>query len=111
MDTNNILALLEQYTIDNPDDVAMEIANDFRRRRIEKNLTREQVAEMSQVPLSNIARFEQKGLVSLQNLIKIAMAVGYTSDIKNIFKIQKYQTMDEMLQIKRNLNKKRATKK
>ena len=35
MDTNNILALLEQYTIDNPDDVAMEIANDFRRRRIE----------------------------------------------------------------------------
>ncbi|MCQ2974788.1 MAG: helix-turn-helix domain-containing protein [Bacteroidales bacterium] len=111
MDTNNILALLEQYTIDNPDDVAMEIANDFRRRRIEKNLTREQVAEMSQVPLSNIARFEQKGLVSLQNLIKIAMAVGYTSDIKNIFKTQKYQTMDEMLQIKRNLNKKRATKK
>ena len=44
MDTNNILALLEQYTIDNPDDVAMEIANDFRRRRIEKNLTREQLA-------------------------------------------------------------------
>ncbi len=111
MDTNNILALLEQYTIDNPDDVAMEIANDFRRRRIEKNLTREQVAEMSQVPLANIARFEQKGLVSLQNLIKIAMAVGYTSDIKNIFKTQKYQTMDELLQIKRNLNKKRATKK
>ncbi len=111
MDTNNILALLEQYTIDNPDDVAMEIANDFRRRRIEKDLTREQVAEMSQVPLANIARFEQKGLVSLQNLIKIAMSVGYTSDIKNIFKTQKYQTMDEMLQIKRNLNKKRATKK
>ena len=45
VETNNILAILDNYLHDNPDEVAKEIAADFRRRRIEKNLTREQVAE------------------------------------------------------------------
>ena len=53
----------------------------FRKRRIEKNLTREQMAEQSGVAVSNIVRFEQKGLISLKNLIGIAMAFGYTSEI------------------------------
>ena len=44
-ETNNILSVLEGYTLNNPDDVAREIAADFRKRRIEKNLTREQVAD------------------------------------------------------------------
>ena len=76
---NNILSLLESYTLDNADDIARALAEDFRKRRVEKNLTREQVAEKSGVAVSNIVRFEQKGLVSLKNLISIAMAMGYTS--------------------------------
>ena len=71
---NNILSVLDNYILDNPDDIAKRMANDFRKRRIEKNLTREQVAEKSGVALSNIVRFEQKGLISLKNLIGIALA-------------------------------------
>ena len=48
-ETNNILSLLEDYTLDNADDIAQGMANDFRKRRIEKGLTREQVAEKSRV--------------------------------------------------------------
>ena len=40
-----MLSVLDNYTLDNPDEIAKEIANDFRKRRIEKNLTREQVSE------------------------------------------------------------------
>ena len=40
-ETNKILAILDNYLHDNPDDIAKEIAAEFRRRRIEKNLTRE----------------------------------------------------------------------
>ena len=58
-ETNNILAILDSYLHDNPD----EIANDFRRRRIEKNMTREQVADKSGVAVSNITRFAQKGIM------------------------------------------------
>ena len=105
---NNILAILDNYLHDNPDEIAMEIAHDFRRRRVEKNLTREQVADKSGVAVSTITRFEQKGLISLKNLIGIAMTLEYTSEIKNIFSQPKYSTMEELRQINRNANKEKA---
>ena len=105
---NNILSLLNNYTFDNADDIARMLADDFRKRRIEKNMTREQVAEKSGVAVSNIVRFEQKGLISLKNLIGIAMAMEYTSEIKNIFAEPKYSTMEELTQIRRNRGKKKA---
>lgn len=105
---NNILSVLENYTFDNADDIARVLADDFRKRRIEKNLTREQVADKSGVAVSNITRFEQKGLISLKNLIGIAIALDYTSEIKNVFSQPKYSTMEELQQIKRNANKKKA---
>ena len=109
-ETNNILAILDNYLHDNPDEIAKEMASDFRKRRIEKNLTREEVADKSGVAVSNIVRFEQKGLISLKNLIGISMALLYIAEIKNIFSEPKYSTMEELLQIKRNTNKKKAYK-
>lgn len=107
---NNILSVLDNYTLDNTDDIAMKLATDFRTRRIEKNLTRNQVAEKSGVPVSNIIRFEQKGLISLKHLIGIAMAMEYTSEIKSIFEQPKYSTMEELTQIRKNSGKKKAYK-
>ena len=107
---NNILSVLENYTLDNADDIAKAIADDFRKRRIEKNLTREQVAEKSGVAIANIVRFEQKGLISLKNLIGIAMAMDYTSEVKSIFAEPKYSTMEELTQIRKNTGKSRAHK-
>lgn len=107
---NNILSVLDSFSQESVDDVAMKMANDFRARRIEKNLTREQVAEKSGVAVSNIVRFEQKGLISLKNLIGIAMALEYTSEIKTIFEQPKYSTMEELSQIRKNTGKKKAHK-
>ena len=107
---NNILSVLENYTIDNADDIAKAMANKKRKRRIEKNLTREQVAEKANVAVSNIVRFEQKGLISLKNLIGIAMALEYTTEVKNIFAEPKYSTMEELTQIRKNSGKTRAHK-
>ena len=107
---NNIISVLENYTLDNADDIAKAMANDFRKRRIEKNLTREQVAEKANVAVSNIVRFEQKGLISLKNLIGIAMALEYTTEVKNIFAEPKYSTMEELTQIRKNSGKTRAHK-
>ena len=107
-ETNNILSVLDSYMLNNPDDVARAIADDFRKRRIEKNLTREQVAERAGVAVSNIVRFEQKGLISLKNLIGVAIALGYTKEIKSVFSQPKYSTMEELLQIRKNQHKKKA---
>jgi transcriptional regulator with XRE-family HTH domain len=110
MDTNQILAVLESYSSSNADEIALAIANDFRRRRIEKNLTRKEVSERSGVPISNLSRFEQKGAISLKNLIELAVTLNYTAEIKGLFATPKYQTMEELTQIRKNAGKKKAYK-
>ena len=111
MDTDNMLSVLDNYVLETVDDVAIKLAEDFRHRRVEKNLTREQLAEMAGIAVSNIVRFEQKGFISLSNLIALALALGYTSEIKNLFATPKYATMEELTQIRKNSNKKKAYKK
>lgn len=107
-ETANILAFLDQFTMETPDTVAQKIADDFRKRRIEKGLTRQDMAEESGVALANIARFEQKGLISLKNLLGLATALGYLGELKNLFAEQKFSTIEELDQIRRNQGKKRA---
>lgn len=110
MNTDNMLSVLDGYTLESENDIAMKLAEDFRHRRIEKSLTREKVAEIASVAISNVVRFEQKGLISLKNLIALAVAMGYTSEIKNLFATPKYSTMEELTQIRRNAKKKKAYK-
>jgi len=107
-ENNNILSVLDGYTLDTSDDIAKQLADDFRKRRIEKNLTRELVAEQSGVAMSNIVRFEQKGLISLNNFISIIMVLGYTSEMKSLLAQPKYSTMEELMQIRKNTGKKKA---
>lgn len=111
VETDNMLSVLDGYTLESVDDVSQKLAEDFRRRRIEKNLTREQVAEMADVAVSNVVRFEQKGLVSLKNLIALALAMGYAAEVKNLFATPKYSTMEELTQIRSNAHKKKAYRK
>ena len=73
--SNNILSVLDNFTLDNPDDIMMQVAENFRKRRVEKNITRQRIAELSGVPISTVARFEQKGLIAFESLIKLAMGL------------------------------------
>lgn len=111
LDRDNILSVLDAFTLTDADDVAMDMAKDFRKRRIEKGITREMMAEESGVALSNIARFEQKGLISLKNLIKLAMSLQYVGELKGVFSVPKYSTMDDLLEIRRNSGKKKVYRK
>ncbi len=103
-----MLAFLESLIPPAPNEVSKKMAADFRKRRIEKGLTREAIALQSGVAIANVSRFEQKGLISLTNLIKLATALGYLSELQNVFSAPKYSTMDELLQICRNIGKKKA---
>ncbi len=107
-ETAEILTLLDSFTLWTPEDEAMKIANDFRSRRVEKGITREEMAETSGVPLGNLARFQQKGLISLKNLIELAKALGYLSEIKNIFAEPKFSTIEDLELIRKNSGKKKA---
>ncbi len=106
--SDNILSVLDSYSLPDADDVARKIAEDFRNRRVERGLTREAVAEKSGVALANITRFEQKGLISLKNLILLAISLDYLHEMRDIFSSPKYSTMEELTQIRKNRGKKRA---
>lgn len=106
--SDNILSILEGYSFDSSDDIARQVADNFRKRRVEKNITRQRIAELSGVPLATVARFEQKGLIAFESLIKLAEALGYTFDIKNMFGAPKYDTMEELDMIRRKSGDKRA---
>ena len=110
-DTNNMLSVLDEYLQSGPSDIAKQISQDFRHRRVEKGLTREQLAEQSGVAVSNIVRFEQKGLISLTNLIALAHVLGYSAEIKKLFATPKYSTMEELTQIRKNAGKTKAYRK
>lgn len=107
-DTNNMLSVLESLMPPSADDLTRKIADDFRRRRVERALTRRDLAEKSGVALANITRFEQKALISLKNLALLAIALGYPAELRDIFDTPKYSTTDELLEIRRNSRKKKA---
>lgn len=107
-DSDNMLAVLDSYSLPDAENVARKIADDFRNRRVERGLTREAVSEKSGVAISNITRFEQKALISLNNLILLAISMDYLHEVRDIFATPKYSTMEELLQIRRNTGKKKA---
>lgn len=109
-ETANILSILDQYELPSPQDDAKKIADDFRNRRIEKGITRSEMADRSGVALANIARFEQKGMISLKNLLALASALGYLGELKEIFAEPKFSTIEELEQIRHNTGKKKAGK-
>lgn len=108
IDKDNILSLLDDFTLENADDITRQVADNFRRRRVEKNITRQRISELSGVPLSTVARFEQKGLISFESLVKLAMALGFGSDVRNLFGAPKYNTISELELIRRKGKSKRA---
>lgn len=105
---DNILSLLDSFTLDNANDITMQVAENFRKRRVEKNITRQRISELSGVPLSTVARFEQKGLIAFESLVRLAMALGYATDIRNLFDTLKFETMEELDLIRRKSGDKRA---
>ena len=104
--SDNILSLLDGFVLDDADDMARLVAGNFRKRRVEKNITRQRVSELSGVPLSTVARFEQKGLIAFESLIRLAM--GYAPDVRNMFGTSRFETMDELDMIRRKSGGKRA---
>lgn len=72
-----------------PNEVMRDIAARARERRLANNLTQEGLSLRSAVSLGSIKRFEKTGQVSLQSLLKIALALGCLDDFDLLFESQK----------------------
>lgn len=99
-----------EYTFDPyPLQVTMQrLADNMRARRLERKLSTKRLAAMSGVPASTIQRFELKHAISLESYVKLAKALGYSEELMQLLAESKYDTMEELLEINRNRNRKRG---
>ena len=76
-------------------------------------LTQEGLAERSGVPLATLRKFEQKGAISLQSLLKLLMVVGGLEEIIDVLKPPKpnFTSIDEVLKDRNSISRKRGRKK
>lgn len=98
------------YTFDPyPLQVTMQrLAENLKARRLERKLSTKSLSAMSGVPASTIQRFELKHSISLESYVKLAKALGYSEELMQLLAEPKYDTMEELLEINKNKNRKRG---
>ena len=97
--------IFDQY----PLQVTMQrLAENLKARRLERKLSTKSLSEISGVPASSIQRFELKHSISLESYVKLAKALGYSEELMQLLAEPKYDTMEELLEINKNKNRKRG---
>ncbi len=84
------------------------LAENLKARRLERKLSTKSLSEISGVPASSIQRFELKHSISLESYVKLAKALGYSEELMKLLAEPKYDTMEELLEINKNKNRKRG---
>lgn len=91
-----------------PTEVAKDISKRAKQKRIQLNLTQQELAERSGVSFGSVKRFEQKGEVSLKHLLRMAIVLRSADDFELLFKEERYQSIDDVIREKSKKERKRA---
>lgn len=75
-------------TFHSPREIALQVAENVRQQRLRRNLTQEELASRSGVPLGTLRLFERTGRISLGGLVKLAMALGEERAILTLMKTE-----------------------
>ena len=97
------------FDIQNPSEVALQIAARAKSRRLELNLTQEGMAARAGLKFATYRRFEQTGEISLRGLLQIGFALNALSEFDALFAQKQYQSLDDVLN-ERNVARKRGKK-
>ena len=98
----NILALKS------PNEIMLNVAEQVKHRRLEKNLTQKAFAQKAGISFATYRRFESTGEISLRNLVNIAIALNMANELSKLFATPAYESMDSMLSAKTNKERQRA---
>jgi len=86
-------------------DICKSIADRVKSRRLELNLTQSGLASRAGVNIETYRKFERKGEISLQSLVKLAFALDSTNEFNNLFIQKQYQSLDDLLETKTRIRK------
>ena len=80
-----------------PNEIARSLADRIKQQRKKLKISQENLAQKSGVSLGSIKRFETKYEISLQSLIKIAIALDLDGDFEKLFSNKTYASIDEVI--------------
>jgi transcriptional regulator with XRE-family HTH domain len=72
-----------EFSLSTPEETAQQLAAKIRALRLARNWKQSTLAERSGVTLASLRRFEHTGQASLQNLLKLAFALGRLDDFES----------------------------
>lgn len=84
-----------------PSEIAIEVAQRVRARRKELGLTQEQLARKAGMSLASYKRFEQRGAIAFESLIRIGLALDNDSDFDELFAKRAYASIEEVINERR----------
>ena len=86
----------DDFNLSTPEETAQQLAKNIRTLRLARNWKQATLAERSGVTLPSLRRFERTGLISLQNLLKLAIALGRLNDFEQLLQSSKAGSIAEL---------------
>lgn len=86
-----------------PHEMREHLAHQVQIKRLSQNLSQKTLSERSGVSFGVLKKFEQTGKISLESLLKIALALGTLQEFNDLFKPtppEQYASLDQLLQEK-----------
>ncbi len=90
------------YTLLTTTEVAEGLSTKFKNLRLTKRWKRTTLAKRSGVSVSSLIRFEQESKISLDNLLKLLMALGRLNEMETLLQAPKVQSIDDLEDTKTN---------
>lgn len=86
----------------NPERLATILAENCRRCRLDKGLSRRSLSEMTGIPEPTLERFETKGKISLESFLKLVVEFDWFDEMSAIMSKSKFTTGEELETINNN---------
>lgn len=88
--------------LNTPQEILIKIAKQEKAKRLGLNWSQQTLSEKSGVSFGVLKKFEQTGKISLESLLKIALALNSLGDFEAVFAPNKPETalsLDELIEV------------
>ncbi len=89
---------MDVYTILSAPEIAEDLSNRLKQRRLARNLTQAGLAARSGVPLGTLRKFEHSGSISLLSFVRLLVALDEQAGLERLLESNdEAATLDELL--------------
>ena len=85
-----------------PEHLAMVLAENCRKRRLDRGMSRRSLSEATGIPEPSLERFETKGKISLEAFLRLVVEFDWFDEMGAIMGKSKFTTGEELETINKN---------